>query len=328
MEWRLFSLVSIALSLSLLSARTDAGRYGKLSDFLAEETTRAVDPSSSWYWSAEEWSESFKEGLEELQKRIEDRRLPAGLDAIALSELNLKASRIWSSWLKENAGDLDRVRSQYLNGIPKNLKRQLSELKLSLESFLETTTFEGPAVLEAFSLPQRSLRFHPLIVQLLTEQIADFKLFIVIDKREEIFENGVLTTVSVADSPRFDNSYTHGNRELTVLSGPKRLRNAYFFLSLHLGIECEGWGIFPTANYSIIFNASNFGIGNIISLNFDLPRKVRDSYRAGVGDLRDIAGFHVARSIEKDCGRLPLYSFAYQESSQIVKKYRALWKSK
>jgi hypothetical protein len=222
-------------------------------------------------------------------------------------------------------------------------KKQLSELKTSLEAYLQSSMLEGPGLYKTYALLPRSLPLHPLFVQLLVEQIATQKIYLINDGQETVKSNALWSKVSGRDfyasfksypsdwEMRNDSSLMDG-QYVPVLTGPIALRNALLVLGLNSASdngssrpECTNWGLFSASNQSILFHTSIFEIGNFTMGNYDLPKQLRDGYRLNVGDLREVAEEYVYKSIEKDCGQMATYTYRYQHSSEIVKRYRELW---
>jgi hypothetical protein len=297
------------------------------------------------------WNEKFKAALQSVSERLAGGKTPFGSDLSSIADLNFLAEKVWIRMVENYSGNIRQVREAYLKdqrlGPTRSAHNEtlliFGELKASLELFLNTSILEGPALYKNYSLIPRSVPLHPLLVQLLVELIANQKINLIADKREEITKNAIWQKIDGADfyrvvlnqepnenNIRFDHGMIDG-RWLPVLTGPLVLRNSFLLLGLHAPFDgqegCDNWGLFPVTNHAILFHTSVFDASNIVQLNFDLPRELRDGYRFKVGDLREIANDYVYESIKRDCPRLLVPSFPYQHEYKLVKKYREIWKN-
>jgi hypothetical protein len=293
-----------------------------------------------WDKTADQWDQTFKRDLQNLLRTTRLEKLPFGADANALQELNQTSAQIWQTLVVNCGNDFSKARRAYYLGDfcgpgagSQEIAKDLGGLKASLASFLRTTAIEGPALFQTFTLPRRSLGFHPLFIQVLTEQLAEFKIYLTLDGQKQVDEYAQIQMISTKDyywekfkQTASDLDLQKEGTAIPIFTGPKELRNTMLLLSLHSAFYCEGWGIFPYANYSVIQRASVFGVSEIVGFNENQSKKIRDGMRMGLGDLREIGQDFVYPSIRKDCGEMPEHSFGYQHSSLIAAKYRKIWK--
>ncbi len=287
-----------------------------------------------------------------MQQKLAGNSSPFGGDMNAVTELNMQAARTWKRILENYSGNSNEARRGYLMDRRLGKSREqhqsaqalLSELKSSIDAYLTTSIIDGPGLYKNYALIPHSLPMHPLLVQLLVEIIGNQSVYSLIDDREVVRKNMIWEKV---DGKAFhkelfnqdltdwqlqnDTSLLNG-RWVPVLTGPKILRNSLLLLGLHSARDpgqhqgnCSNWGLFPTSNYEILFYVATFAFSFVIGSDMEIPPQIRSGYRLSVGDLREISSKYVYDNIASSCPRIPVQSFAYQQSSKIIKNYRDLW---